>query len=75
METTSRDLLLVRISKMMNRNLLKKAERELKIAPLVRVKSHLLMERRIRSSLPLKMMVSNHLLREISKHSLKEKSV
>ena len=70
-----KNVLLLRVRKMMNKDFLKKAERELKIAPVVRRNSYLLKERRIRSSLPLKMMVSNHLLREISKHSLKEKSV
>jgi hypothetical protein len=46
---------LLRVRKMMNRDLLKKAERELKIVPVVRRNSHLLKERRIRSSLPVKM--------------------
>ena len=73
--TPSRDPLLVRIRKMMIRDLLRKAERELKTLPVVRRNSHLLKERRIKSALLVKMRKSNVLLRIMSRPSLKEKSV
>jgi hypothetical protein len=69
---------LLRVRKMMNKDLLKKAERELKIAPVVRRNSYLLKERRIRSSLPVKMRAYKDVLKilkdqilPISKHHLK----
>jgi hypothetical protein len=63
---------------MMNKDLPRKAERELKIVPVVRRNSNLLKERRIRSSLPVKMRAYKDVLKilkdqilPISKHHLK----
>ena len=71
-------VVLLRVRKMMNKDLPRKAERELKIAPVVRRNSHLLKERRIRISLLVKMRAYKDVLKilkdqilPISKHHLK----
>ena len=57
--TPSRDLLLVRIRRMVNRDLLEKAEIEINV-PLVRMNSHVMKKKRIRSSLLVKMRTSSN---------------